>query len=103
MSEDRCSCGGIILADTESWSKVMCHTCFCRTDWYLENKKLQKTIDVLRESNSYYLPESGNWRKGKNDGRVSVPSTDKVYHDGEFCGGKKARQAELKVKEILGE
>jgi len=39
MSDDRCPCGGIILADTEDWKTPLCYSCY--TDLHEGCSKLQ--------------------------------------------------------------
>jgi len=39
MSDDRCPCGGIILADTEDWKTPLCYSCY--TDLHEGYSKLQ--------------------------------------------------------------
>lgn len=42
MSEIRCSCGGIILADTEDWAKPLCADCY-------HDLEIQKTRNLALE------------------------------------------------------
>jgi hypothetical protein len=68
-----------------------------------ENMRLKKAVDILMESNSFYANKD-NWKKSHQVMRcLTHPSDrDRVNHQN-VVGGKKARQAEALVKEILGE
>jgi hypothetical protein len=79
---------------------------YCNPIKHIE--KLQKALDILRESNSFYADDK-NWYDGEEPyhcTEISLGDTE-PYNFGElksdYCAGKKARQAEQAVKDIMGE
>lgn len=46
MNQDKCPCGGIILADTENWKTPLCYTCY--TDLFEGYSKMATALDELK-------------------------------------------------------
>ena len=74
-----------------------------------EIQKLKKAVEILRASNAFYAA-SRNWvtsgysQDYATNWKDKIISTDRYQKSKAFVrGGKRARQAEAKVKEILGE
>lgn len=83
--QDRCPCGGIILADTENWHVPLCYECYCSLskasepwagdteqkidDNYYLVLKLQRQIDELRAELSE-MKKREQWRIEANDGYI---------------------------------
>lgn len=51
MSEERCLCGGVILADTEDWETPLCYSCFIDTVKKVKDyKKLESKLSIAVEA-----------------------------------------------------
>lgn len=80
-----------------------------RAAWdYQQSKieKLEQAVEILRESNGYYK-EYKNWTCSQIDAPLNesfiLNDTTRKPHSVAIVGGKRAREAERRVKEILDE
>jgi hypothetical protein len=66
-----------------------------------EIRELKAQLKEAEEVIDFYDPESGNWTKGKQDGKLGITARDRVMLNSTNYGGKRAREYRTKYPKAL--